>query len=275
MRKPTLFIIFLFGWLLLMAQDSFYSDTPEYHEEQNLQVRFLGNAGILLQTGNQQIVIDGLFKKCLDKGTINNRTRTNLIKGKFPFDQLRLLLISSTQEERFHSKAVGACLKNHPQVKIIASEQTRKEIRKALYNKKSHCQPDILSVHPDQLEIYDFGSAKITAYPIHNKEKNRQDELLFLIQIAGKNILVMDDIQLSTANIKTIRQIHQPIDVAFIDYNTLEKAEGLRLIKRLIQPGQLVISQTPRHPAHTQYKSIMAQFPNAIVFRKPNELRIL
>ena len=86
--------------------------------------RYLGNEGILIESGEYKILFDPFFHQNFGQYALVPETiRTALFDNKPPYDDVDLLMISHAHDDHFDAKDVLRYLQLRPQVQLIAPNQ--------------------------------------------------------------------------------------------------------------------------------------------------------
>ncbi len=223
--KRVIRIIFLFVFInngILYGNDT-------------ISVTYIANCGFLLETDDQKIIIDGLFRLGHNRyPTPDTSTQRLLVSNQYPFDNINLILISHTHEDHFDDEMVLTCMLNNPSAKLICPQQVIDSLREneTIYNKIkariTSCTPDAYTsqlIHIGNVEIH----ACRLAHP-GEKYKDTQN-IAFLISINGKSVFHSGDadpLQIDKYTGIKISELNPDIGLINEDFGKIENAHFTR-----------------------------------------------
>ena len=93
------------------------------------QVTYLGNEGLLVESGGHKILFDPFFHN--DFGTyqlVPEELRQKMLKGQAPYDDISIVFISHAHEDHFDAKDVITFLLANPRAKLVAPQQAIQQL---------------------------------------------------------------------------------------------------------------------------------------------------
>lgn len=94
------------------------------------EVTYLGNAGLMVSHGDQQIMFDPFFHNHYNNyQLVPDDIRVAIFSGKAPFDSIEMILISHAHGDHFDAKDVIEYLKAHPKTKLLAPTQAIDQLK--------------------------------------------------------------------------------------------------------------------------------------------------
>ncbi|CAN5803609.1 hypothetical protein BH18ACI5_BH18ACI5_05700 [soil metagenome] len=96
-----------------------------------LVVTYIANEGVLIASGDKQILIDGLHRR-YQRGYpyLPEPHREKIETAAPPFDGIDLVLVSHLHLDHFHPESVGRHLQHNPQARLVSSQQVVGEVEK-------------------------------------------------------------------------------------------------------------------------------------------------
>ncbi len=244
-------------------------------QKSGLSITYIGNEGIVIETGKQQIVIDGLHDKYLMYTTLEQPQLDDLINARKPFERVSLILASHFHLDHFNAKMVGAHLQNNPKARFIGTQQAANDFAKVFAGFeqiKDRVQPTM----PNFKERIDltFGDVKVSVLRLwHSGPLRATENLGYLLTVNSKKLLHVGDADMSVENYEPYKLTSEKIDVAFLPYWYLLDSKGAAFVRQHIPAKQVVAVHIPPADAESVTKKIKAAYPEAICFTSLMEQR--
>jgi hypothetical protein len=89
----------------------------------SLEITYIANEGVLLRSGDTQILIDGLFREYSSYPFLPQPHQEQLETAMPPFEGVDLILVSHRHGDHFHPEAVSRYLQNNRTTRLVSSEQ--------------------------------------------------------------------------------------------------------------------------------------------------------
>jgi L-ascorbate metabolism protein UlaG (beta-lactamase superfamily) len=94
------------------------------------EVIYLGNTGLMIGQGEQQILFDPFFHSHFNHyQLVPEDIRTAIFADKAPYDSIEMILISHAHGDHFDASDVLAYLKSHPKTRLIAPSQVVEQLK--------------------------------------------------------------------------------------------------------------------------------------------------
>ncbi|MCB0278892.1 MAG: MBL fold metallo-hydrolase, partial [Calditrichaeota bacterium] len=261
--RINIFLIFL---NLLVSQDS-------------LEITYFANEGIVINTANQLIVIDGLFREGVDYGyeKVPASELSRIETGRAPYNQKMLILVSHIHADHFDPQSVAAALLNNENARLYSSSQVISSVYS--YLEKSQFSKRIIDITPQlyQSKKVDFSEFEIVFHRMrHGYSKNYQIEnIAHLINFKKISLLHIGDADMIPENFNRLKINKDQQLVAFLPGWYMTNNQGNSLIDQYINTKQLIAVHV--HPDETSSikTSIRRRYEFADAFIKPLEKRII
>lgn len=270
MKQMNLSILFV---LLIILLTSGYSPIRAFQQNDSLEITYFANYGALMQAGDRQVLIDGLFRQGVPGyARVPEATLQVLEKAAPPYDQIDLLLVSHPHADHFEASSVAAHLRNNPDAVLFSSGQVVSATRKAL---NGAAKDRLIEVTPEwkereqkvvvgiEIEVLRIRHGYARNYGLHN--------LGHIIHLGGKKILHLGDAEMIEENFAPFDLPAEKIDVALLPYWFLTSEQGQAIVKNLIQPKAIIAMHIEPAKSARVRREVEAAFPNARAFVVPME----
>lgn len=240
------------------------------NQKPTLTLRYIANEGVLISSGENQILIDGLHREYKPAYLFPPPDLlASLENAKSPYDKIDLVLVSHIHLDHFHAESVGLHLKNNPNAMLATSEQAVEQISESFadYAKvKSQINP-IKHVWKKSSELERSG-IKIRFLGLrHGSERFRSIQNLgHIIEISGKKLLHIGDADMTTENFADFKIAEENIDIAVLPFWFLTSKSGREIVKEQIAPKHIVAVHISPDDAENVAKEIKEFYPNATSF---------
>jgi L-ascorbate metabolism protein UlaG (beta-lactamase superfamily) len=225
------------------------------------RITYIANAGFLVETTTKRIIIDALFNGLGNYVSPSEETCTKIIDGKYPFNDINLLLITHSDVDHINASLVGEFLLKNNSRHIICSNRTSNVIKNSLGSIRYDKVKDrIIVITPD---LYSSMHTKINDIDIdilrlrHSGDYGSEENIGFIITMDGVKVFhggdndgyVPDDqeidgiMEYSKIGITAMR-----IDIALVSRGMFweKTAPGLEIVKSYIKPQYLILFHFPK-----------------------------
>lgn len=259
-------------------------ETPSKKQETTLpsgplKLAYIGNMGVLMESGDKTILIDGLHEQYKPEYAYPKQEDTRrLISGTYPgFTRIEAVLATHNHKDHASPKLLGDFIKYNKNALIITSSQIKKEVTSSQEITDLPTSSRIREVLPNGAP----SSVKYKGIMLRgingghtNKEKHSSIEnVVFFLNFDNYNVLHLGDSDWSTAkkSLKNLGVKSTPIDIAILPYWMLLEETSVDLIKSTINPKQIIASHIPPNFSKKQQKEILANHPNTKILSVLNE----
>jgi L-ascorbate metabolism protein UlaG (beta-lactamase superfamily) len=242
-----------------------------------VSITFLANEGVLLSSGDKQVLIDALFRKYETGYAVPaDSTRDTLERARAPFDSVDLILVTHRHGDHFHPASVASHLLANPRATLLTSAQVIDSLRGRL---------------PAQRELTTRVLARTTAPGTRRREtingitvellglrhggaRHRHVEHLgYVVDLGGRRVLHVGDTDISEETFAPLRLDTARVDVALLPMWMVTSREGQRVIARWIRPKQVVAIHVGTDETETAPRAVSAAIPGAIAFSRSLDTR--
>ena len=242
-----------------------------------LSVTFLANEGVLLSSGDKQVLIDALFRKYETGYAVPaDSTREALERARAPFESVELILVTHRHGDHFHPASVASHLLENPRATLLTSTQVIDSLRGRLSTKRD-LTPQLLArtTAPGARRRETINGITVELLGLrHVGMRHRHVEHLgYIVDIGGRRVLHVGDTDVSEETFAPFRLDTARIDVALLPTWMVTSKEGQQVIERWIQPKQVVAIHVGEDDIDTAPRAVSAAIAGAITFTRPLETR--
>ena len=242
-----------------------------------LVVMYIANEGVLISSGEKQVLIDGLHREYKRAYAFPPpELRDALEFARAPFNQVDLVLVSHLHLDHFHPQSVGLHLKNNPGAILVSSDQIVDGVKKD-FESFGEIESRVKRVTPEwktKTALTEKG-VELTVLGLRHANANFSwiQNLGHLITIDGKKFLHVGDADGTVENFAAFRLADENIDVAFIPYWYLLSDSGRALVRDHIRPKHVIAVHISPDEGATVTEQIRKAYPEAVAFTRIGESR--
>lgn len=242
-----------------------------------LLVTYIGNEGVLISSGDQQVLIDGLHRRYKpDYAFPPDTLLKSLESASLPYDKIRLILVTHVHLDHFHPESVGLHLQNNPQAVLASSEQVAEAIRKD-FSGFRHIEPRVQRVSHQWKTKVPLSASGINLKGLGLQHGSPQfswiQNLGYVVEINGKKLLHIGDADMTEENFSSLGLAEEKIDIAFVPYWYLLSNTGRSIVKNQIRPKHVIAVHISPAEAAQVAKLLNEAYPDAIPLTKILETR--
>lgn len=257
---------------------------PRVLEAGSVEIVYVANAGFLLSSHSQKVLIDALFDDGLGRYSTPPRgTRKKMKASRPPFDHVDVILVTHRHRDHFDENMVIDHLKSNRAGALVAPQQVVNLLKK---HKKFHeVSGQIMEVTPEPgsvirqtvngVELGVLGMKHVPSPGNGGDAHAGVQNVGFVVSLGGVNILHGGDavLDLDTAFIDSTGIAREKIDVLFIKH--FDRSEStVRIVTEKICPSHIVCMQVPPKEMEQISKVFRASYPNACFFEEPMDGKV-
>lgn len=258
------------------------STPPPRAAADRIEIMYLANEGFLLTSGDDKVLIDGLFREGGDYASLPLEWRETVETAQPPFDTVDVVLATHHHADHFHALAVCRFLDSNPLAEFVSTRQALDQMRSACDNPAAlagRVKAGLLSDGSSATVV--LGELRIESVFLHHGAASPVENIGFLIEIGGLTVLHMGDSQATAEDLRAAGLGERSIDLAFVPYWYLIDKRWTPAIE-LLQPGGIVVMHIPPpgSPLLESFqgwdalvRTIINRFQQAVVFAEPFETR--
>ena len=252
-------------------------DSKPNNDQSSVKVTYFANEGVLLESEDKSVLIDGLHRKYKDAYAYPPENLKNLLENaRPPYDKIDLLLVSHKHLDHFHPESIGNYLASNPNSLLRTSGQIIEEIKNGFAGfKKIEHQIGEVDYQLGKEREFAIGGIKVNFLGLKHANKRHESiaNLGHVINVGGKKFLHIGDADMASENFSAFNLAQENIDVAFIPYWFLLSREGRDLVKTQFDPEHIVAVHISPGEADSVSKELKKLYPEITVFTKILETR--
>lgn len=184
-------------------------------QEKELNVKYIGNMGVLISSGESKLIIDALHQD--NEWEFEEPTPVmvnNIISGKDVFAGMPLLLSTHNHEDHFNAELTAKFLEINNRNAVL-TEQSVNDIKK-IYERYSELENSISVTDNSDNGImnFDFGDVKVKA--INLSHGNETQNTGYIVELNGIKVLHVGDAMPEESNFKKYNLPDEKIDVLLL-----------------------------------------------------------
>ena len=237
-------------------------------EKANLTITYMGNEGVLISSGDKQVLIDALHREYKpDYAFPPPELLKSLETAQAPYNDVDLVLVSHVHLDHFHPASVGLHLLNNPKAVLVSSQQVVDAVAKASGNFKEIAQR-VQRATPEWKNSLTFNEGGIKLKVLGLRHSSERfigiQNLGHLIEINGVKLLHVGDADGKAENFSSFHLDQEGIDIAFIPFWYLLTDSGRALVRDHIKPKQIIAVHIPPADAPGFTAEFKQRFPDVI-----------
>jgi L-ascorbate metabolism protein UlaG (beta-lactamase superfamily) len=209
-----------------------------------LLVRYIANMGVLLSSGDRQVLIDAIHRRYKPAYLFPPpELLGDLESARPPFEGIELILVTHMHLDHFHPESVGLHLKNNPKGVLVSSAQVVGEFGKGVSDiEKIKAQLKEVTPEWDKRIDLEVNGTKLSVLGLRhvNQQHRSVQNLGYLVEIGGKKVLHVGDAELSAENFAPFQLEKEDIDVAILPQWFLDQQGGCETVRKLIGAKHLI-----------------------------------
>lgn len=260
--------------LILLAALSF-APAPFASQAPRLEITYLANMGVLLESGGKRIVIDGFHHGALaEYASLPPSLLTALEQSRAPYGVLDLVLTTHIHGDHFDAGSVAARLLSDSTVVFVAPQQTVDSlfVRTGLRSTRPGASTRIRGIVPPAYgeERVPIAGIDLTVLELpHNPRRTGVDNVAFLLNLNGLRVLHVGDAHAGATFFDPHQLARRSIDVAIVPFWYLTGPDTA--IVRSIGARTWIATHVPPADTASVGRKVREAMPGAIVLTVPGQ----
>jgi len=244
-------------------------------ESNAVTVTYVANEGVLIQSGDKQVLIDALHKPYLSEYLATpQKVLDDMMASRPPFEDIELLLVSHIHGDHFNAELVAQYLQVSKTARLFTTSQAKSEITKnfsGLANITDKTQ--VIRYHAEMDTSFCAKGIQVRMVRIaHGGARwSGMQNVGHIVEVGGMKFLHIGDPSYGKKDFERLQLFKDKIDVAILPFWFLTAAQGREIINQLIKPAYLIAVHVPPKDVHSITREIARYYPDAVVFSKPYE----
>lgn len=252
--------IISFGCLIANEQENAASAS--------LEIMYLANEGMFIRSGEKTVIIDGLFRGGVSRYmTLPDDLREELETASGEFNNCDLVLVTHLHSDHFDAASVYRHLLNNPMAQFVAGKDVAGLVETEAGDNFAKLQDRI---HAPILQWKQDTTVALNDINItllrtrHGWWKNYGlDHLGFVVELDGKRILHLGDIEMTEENLFQFKQHLINIDVAILPHWLMTYDKGIELTRRYIKAEKYIAVHVEPEKLTEITRNVLSSFPSA------------
>jgi L-ascorbate metabolism protein UlaG (beta-lactamase superfamily) len=215
-------------------------------------ITFIGNEGVLVESGGRAVLIDALFGDGIAAYTTTPRAVVDSVEmARPPFDSIDVALATHFHPDHFNPYSTGRFLQHSRRSHFVSTAQSRE-----LLTEKVPAFDEVASrVHAvapgdGESESLDLSGVRVDAFGLSHGKVNYGDveHLGLMVEVGGTTVLHLGDGVIAERSLREAGALDRAIDVAFLPFWYLTYPFGRRLMESALHPNRIFAVHIP--PQH-------------------------
>ncbi|MEP5611066.1 MAG: MBL fold metallo-hydrolase [Cyclobacteriaceae bacterium] len=235
---------------------------------QTLEIWPMANEGVMIKVGEQQVIIDGLFKSTYPQFASTPASIYEKLQNSIaPFNMVELILASHKHSDHFTVPEIARVLKGADQTQLYVNEEMAEEMRSSpmwtMISKR------VTEFPYAEETVYVRGDIKVRTFPIlHARKKpSEMKNTAHVITIDGFNIMHVGDATHGQQDLVDLNVSELDLDVLILPFWFVRDQFGQSFVEKNLPARKYFINHIP--PA--QLKNVidlLGDQPDMIVMGK-------
>ena len=232
---------------------------------QSLEVWPIANEGVMVKVGDQQVIIDGIFKSTYPKfASTPASVFENLQKGNEPYDNVELILASHKHSDHFSVAEISNVLMDTDETQFYVNEEMAEEMKGS--DNWKEIQSMVIEFPYAEETNYSFKEINIRTFPILHARRTPSEmkNTSHLIEIDGYRVMHVGDASYGQQDLIDLNLSELDLDVLILPYWFVRDADGQAFVSKNMPARSYYINHIP--PA--ELKSVLDLLrgrPNMVV----------
>lgn len=253
-NNGSIFLFCLLSCFLICSSAASQNNLkPENDPAPTLHIAYIGNMGVLLSSGGDAILIDGLHREYKPAYIFpSDSTTAQIIQGDYQdYGRIDMALITHYHRDHFDAGLSSAFLKANPNSYVLGAPQVIDKIRTKQEVKLGQLERQLKSIpYDDTVHSIKQNTLKVEVFKCPHVNKARHasvQNLAYIIHVRGYSILHLGDSNWDVASnaLQNANLFEQKIDVAILPYWMLLDRASKEKVERLISPKKLIATHVP------------------------------
>jgi L-ascorbate metabolism protein UlaG (beta-lactamase superfamily) len=258
------------------------------NQKKELKITYLANCGFLYEGDKSKVLIDPFGTKFGKTFFLpSNETKTNIIKGNVPFDDIDLLLITHIHGDHFNAKLTGTFLLNNPKAKMICPSQVYIQMKDSCISfaqiKSQITSPNLTIGESKKIKINGITVTVIRMQHGTNRsldglsysdytDYEKTENFGYIIHFDKKNIFHQGDGCLKI-NEKALKNIDCSVNIAHLSFFDWDST-SLNILKKDLKAEKFIFMHGTKPAKELESEQFKNIAPQLIFFKRELESQI-
>ena len=235
-------------------------------------IRYIGNLGVILRYGEQQVIIDGVLGSASGWVEPTADERTAIIEGSGLYVDVEVAAVTHRHGDHISSSVANQFLSRQPNAMFIGSPAAG--VGGSISRPGQTLPINLTRFANQQIEV---NGVSLTVY--HTRHFNQfgndfsnEINLSYLVELGGRKILHLGDFDYAADNIQALGLAPGELDAVIMPtFNTLISAANFALISDLLAPGTIIAAHLQSAQLSSERNRVLNLLPDAVIFDSPGE----
>ena len=253
----------------LIASTALLQGAPRHTPQDDLQLRYVANAGMLLSLEGRKFLIDAPIREGITPyATSPEHERRLLEAASPPYDNVDAILITHWHEDHFSAEAVAAHMSRNARAVFISSAEVVERIR-AVAPTLDATRLRAVVPEPGESQQVDVGGVAVRVLRIrHNPTRRLPEQHVAFLIGTGHPVLHVGDADPTVANFAIMRRL-PGVDLALLPFWYVQGESNRRMVAEAIRPKRIVGMHLPPSEWPAVSEKLRAAGIQAVLPRDP------
>lgn len=242
--------------------------------ETGVDVTFLANAGFLIESRDQAVLIDAVTRDNSGNfSALPANAQGQIVNARPPFDRALSVLVSHSHPDHLDARALARFLVNNRGASLASSLQVVRAVRKDAPN-FAPIQERVHGVltEPGKVVPLPLEGVRVECFELSHGSKTGDGlvNLAHLIEIGGLRILHVGDAEPAEASFEPFRLEQREIDLAILPYWFFATDEAVG-VARALNARETVVCHLPKADRDMIVRNLRRRYGHVILFAEPME----
>jgi L-ascorbate metabolism protein UlaG (beta-lactamase superfamily) len=272
-----------FHWLILIIALSSFAI-----QKKELKITYLANCGFLYESDNSKVLIDPFGTEFGNFFYIPSEdTKTKILEGKAPFNNIDLLLITHIHGDHFNTMLTERFLIKYRRAKLICPSQVFQQMKDSCTNfaqiESQICCPNLSINESEKLKI---NGVSVTALPMQHgtnrslegvnysdyTDYEKTENYGYVIHFDGNNVFHQGDACLRI-NEKALKALDSPVDIAHLSFFDWDSV-SFNILKKDLKAETVIFMHGTKPAKEFESEQFKAVVPKLVFFKQELESKI-
>lgn len=238
----------LLGALPAVAQEPAPQKKKPDNQDQPIEVTFIANEGVLVETGGKKILVDALFREpnpayAAPPAEVLEKLET----AQPPFDDVDLILTTHRHADHFDAHSVARHLRHNPRAVFLSTPEAVDDVRSAderFREIEDRVRTETLKPLT-QAEHTIHGIRVRVIATLHSGGRESPQNFMYLLTVGSATIFHEGDSEGEVATFQGLGLEQEEIDAALVHFWFVFVPQGQEILNRYIKPKQILLIHTP------------------------------
>lgn len=217
-------------------------------QKASLSLEYVANMGVLVGAGGTKVLIDALFDKPHpDYRAPSPETLEKIMKGKTPYDGVKLALVTHNHPDHFAAGVAVRFLESRPEAVLVVPADAAAEMRKAAADwPKLESRVVSFDLKPGEKEARNIAGIPLTVVrTLHSGGGESPMNLMYLFEVGGRRIFHEGD---STGKPEVFQGFgleSAPLDLAVVHFWFPLEPNMSKYLQEVFQPDHIALGHLP------------------------------